>query len=47
VTPHRRISFRQRRKETVPALDQQPPENNPIEQDQDMDAMPGEEAVVE
>ena len=46
VIPHRRISFRQRRKETVPALDQQPPENA-AEQDPEMDTMPGEEAVVE
>jgi type II secretory pathway component PulC len=46
VTPHRRISFRQRRKETVPALDQEPPENH-IDQDPEMEPMPGEEAVVE
>ncbi len=44
VTPHRRISFRQKKKETLPALDPELPENA-VEQDPDMETLPGEGVV--
>ena len=44
VTPHRRISFRQKKKETLPALDQESPENA-VEQDSNMEIQAGEGVV--
>jgi len=46
VVPHRRVSFRQRKKEVIPAQEPALPENA-AEQDPEMDIMPGEAEIVE